>query len=95
MEEHQPRNAFDIPKTFYFESGNVHTGSRKHLRYRVEPADGLLHIEVWRQDLCYEIIKERGEIEGTAEYPVSDEGFQQMLDYLQTEFDKPYGAPDT
>lgn len=89
MEEHQPRNAFDIPKVFYFEVGNTHSGSRKHLRYRVEPSDGMLHISVWRHDLCFEIAEERGMIEGTAEYPVSEEGFQQMLDYLQEEYDKP------
>ena len=93
MEEHQPRNAFDIPKVFYFEVGNVHTGSWKHLRYRVEPAAGMLQIEVWRQDLCYEIVKERGEIEGSASYPVSEEGFQQMLDYLQAEYEKPIEKP--
>lgn len=89
MEEHQPRNAFDIPKVFYFEVGNTHSGSRKHLRYRVEPSEGMLHISVWRHDLCFEIAEERGMIEGTAEYPVSEEGFQQMLDYLQEEYDKP------
>ena len=90
MEEHQPRNAFDIPKVFYFEVGNVHSGSRKHLRYRVEPAEGMLHIDVWRQDLCFEIVQERGELEGHAEFPVSEDGFQQMLDFLQAEFDKPF-----
>ena len=89
MEEHQPRNAFDIPKVFYFEVGNIHTGSRKHLRYRVEPSEGMLHIAVWRQDICFEIAEERGIIEATAEYPVSEEGFQQMLDLLQAEYDKP------
>ncbi len=55
----------------------------------MDPADGILHIDVWRQDLCFEIVQERGEIEGHAEYPVSEEGFQQMLDYLQAEFEKP------
>ena len=90
MEEHQPRNAFDIPKVFYFEVGNVHTGSRKHLRYRVEPADGMLHIDVWRQDLCFEIVQERGELEAHADCPISEEGFQQMLDFLQAEYDKPF-----
>lgn len=88
MEEHKPRNAFDIPKVFYFKAGNIHTGSRGQLRYRVEPADGILHIEVWRTDICYEIAKERGDIAGNAEYPVSEEGFGQMLDYLQAEYDK-------
>ncbi len=89
MEEHQPRNAFDIPKVFYFEVGNTHSGSRNHLRYRVEPVDGVLHIAVWREDFCYEIAETRGLIAGTAEFPVSEDGFQQMLDYLQTEYDKP------
>ena len=92
MEEHQPRNAFDIPKVFYFETGNTHTGSRKHLRYRVEPAEGILHIAVWRKDVCFEIAEADEAIEGTAEYPVTEEGFQQMLDYLQAEFDKPVGS---
>ena len=90
MEEHQPRNAFDIPKVFYFEVGNVHSGSRNHLRYRVEPADGMLHIDVWRQDLCFEIVQARGELEAHADCPVSEEGFQQMLDFLQSEYDKPF-----
>ena len=49
----------------------------------------MLHIAVWRQDICFEIAEERGVIEATAEYPVSEEGFQQMLDFLQAEFDKP------
>lgn len=89
MEEHKPRNAFDIPKTFYFQSGNTHTGSRKHLRYRVEPADGELRTAVWRQDLCYEIALERGLIEAEAAFPLSDEGFEQMLEFLQSEYDKP------
>ena len=92
MEEPQPRNECDIPKVFYFKVGNIHSGSRKHLRYRVAPSDGVLHIEVWRQDLCYEIVKERGQIEGSAEYPVSEEGFEQMLAYLQAEFEKPADA---
>ncbi|MBP0989293.1 MAG: hypothetical protein J6S92_13600 [Oscillospiraceae bacterium] len=88
MEEHQPRNAFDIPKVFYFKSGNVHTGSRGILRYRVDPKDGILHINVWREDICFELAKERGIIAGEAEYEVSEEGFQQMLDYLQSEYEK-------
>lgn len=86
MEEHKPRNAFDIPKLFYFEAGNVHTGSRKHLRYRVDPADNQLKIEVWRKDLCYELVQDAIEAETTV--PLTEEGFQQMLDFLQAEYDK-------
>ena len=88
MEEHQPRNAFDIPKTFYFISGNVHTGSRGKMRYRIEPADGQMKAEVWRQDICYELAKEKEILEAAAEFPVSDEGFAQMLAFLQAEYEK-------
>lgn len=88
MQEHQPRNAFDIPKLFYFVSGNIHTGSRGKLRYIIVPEDGQMNVSVWRQDLCYEIVCEQGGIEGEAQFPVSEEGFSQMLAYLQTEFER-------
>ncbi|MBQ8920609.1 MAG: hypothetical protein IJ060_00405 [Oscillospiraceae bacterium] len=87
MEEHMPRNAFDIPAVFYFEVGNIHTGSRGALRYRILPKDGSLITEAWREDICYELAKERGVIEATESFPVSKEGFQQMLDFLQNLYD--------
>ena len=87
MEEHQPRNAFDIPKTFYFISGNVHTGSRGPMRYRIEPADGQMKAEVWWEDVCYEIARDKGCIKAEASFPVSDEGFEQMLLYLEKEYE--------
>lgn len=87
MEEHQPRNAFDIPKLFYFESKNTHTGSRGKLRYIIVPEGGQLQVSVWRQDLCYEIVRDRGGIEGEAQFPLTEEGFEQMIAYLQTEYD--------
>ncbi len=90
MEEHKPRNAFDIPKVFYFEAGNVHTGSRGHLRYRVNPADKQLKVEVWRKDLCYELVQDA--IEATATFSQDEEGFQQMLDFLQAEYEKKVSA---
>ncbi|MBR3268392.1 MAG: hypothetical protein IKI58_06670 [Oscillospiraceae bacterium] len=83
MQEHQPRNAFDIPAVFYFEVGNTHTGSRGKLRYRIQPKDGSMLTEVWKQDVCYELAKERNLIEASESFPVSEEGFRQMLDFLQ------------
>ena len=88
MEEHKPRNQFDIPAVFYFEVGNTHSGSRDHLRYQVKPEDGKLVIETWSEDVCYDIAKERGIISGTAEPPISPEGFQEMLAFLQQEYER-------
>ena len=93
MEEHKPRNVFDIPKLFYFEAGNVHTGSRGPLRYRVDPADKQLKIETWHKDLCYELVLE--ELDSAATVPLTEEGFQQMLDFLQGEYDKLTAAAKT
>ena len=87
MEEHMPRNAFDIPAVFYFEAGNIHTGSRGPLRYRVQPKDGSLITETWQQDICYELAKERGIMTASDSFPVTKEGFQQMLDFLQKNYD--------
>ncbi len=92
MEEHKPRNAFDIPAVFYFEVGNTHTGSRGQLRYRIQPKDGCLITEVWKQDLCYELAKERGLITAEDSFPVTAEGFQQMLAFLQMHYDGDGGA---
>lgn len=88
MEEHEPRNAFDIPKVFYFQVGNIHTGSKGPLRYRVEPADGLLKVDTWSEDLCYEIIREREKILAHEEFPVSEPGFDEMIDFLQVQYDQ-------
>ena len=87
MEEHKPRNAFDIPVVFYFEAGNTHTGCRGALRYRVQPKDGRLWTEAWGEHICYELAKERGIITGAADFPISAEGFQEMLAFLQTQYD--------
>jgi len=88
MEEHKPRNLFDIPAVFYFEVGNTHSGSLGPLRYRVKPADNLLIVETWHEDICYELAKERAILSAEAEFPVSEEGFQQMIDFLKEEYDK-------
>ncbi len=86
MTEHQPRNAFDIPKLFYFQAKNVHSGSRGKMRYRICPEGDELLVAVWRKDLCYELVMD--EIEGENTFPLSEEGFQAMLDWLTEEYNK-------
>ncbi len=86
MTEHQPRNAFDIPKLFYFEAKNVHTGSRGKLRYRVCPEGGELLVAVWRQDLCYELVMDQ--LEGENSFPLTEEGFDAMLAWLEEEYSR-------
>lgn len=86
MTEHKPRNAFDIPKLFYFEAKNIHSGSRGKLRYRVCPEGGELLVAVWRQDLCYELVMDQ--LEGEAAFPMTEDGFNEMIQWLSAEYEK-------
>lgn len=88
MTEHQPRNAFDIPKLFYFQAKNVHSGSRGNMRYRISPENDSLLVAVWRKDLCYELVRDANGIEAENSFPLSEDGFQAMLDWLSDEFAK-------
>ncbi len=86
MTEHPPRNEFDIPKLFYFEAKNVHSGSRGKLRYRVCPEEDRLLVAVWRQDLCYELVMDQ--LEGENAFPLTEEGFDAMITWLAAEYAK-------
>lgn len=76
------RNQFDLPEVFYFESKNCYTGSKGKLRFRIDVKDGQLICAVWRKDICFEL----AEIEDTAEFPLSAEGYDGMIAYLDRAF---------
>lgn len=76
------RNQFDLPEVFYFESKNCYTGSKGKLRFRIDGKDGQLICAVWRKDICFEL----AEIENTAEFPLSKEGYDEMIAYLDRAF---------
>lgn len=76
------RNQFDLPEVFYFESKNCYTGSKGKLRFRIDVKDGQLICAVWRKDICFEL----AEIENTAEFPLSKEGYDEMIAYLDRAF---------
>lgn len=77
-------NDFDIPRPFYFQSGNTFTGSRKNLNYKIVPKDDIFHVSVWHGFICSEL----AEIQDSAEFPISEEGFQNMLQWLETCYQK-------
>ncbi len=75
-------NNFDIPRPFYFESGNIFTGSRGNLNFKIIPKDSIFHVSIWHGFICSDLT----EMEDSAEFPLSDEGFQNMLDWLETHY---------
>ena len=75
-------NDFDIPRIFYFESGNIFTGSRKDLNFRIVPDKENLTVSVWHGFLCSEL----AEMEDTETFPLSEEGHTAMLAWLDTQY---------
>ncbi len=70
-------NTFDIPNLYYFESKNMYTGSRKSFNYKVVP-DGELKVCTWHGFINSELAN----IEHEAAFPMTEEGFQEMLAWL-------------
>lgn len=75
-------NDFDIPRIFYFESGNIFTGSRGDLNFRIVPDSGNLTVSVWHGFICSEL----AETEAAETFSLSEEGHTAMLAWLDTQY---------
>ena len=79
-----------IPTLHTFAMNNIFTGSCGLLRFRAEPhvvmatpkevdfENSNIHVEYWHGPYCYE----KSEMEGEETFPMSEEGRQNMLDWL-------------
>lgn len=70
-------NDFDIPRLYYFESGNDFTGSRGNFNYRIDPGEEL-KVSTWTGFICSELAEKKTE----KSFPMTEEGFQAMLGWL-------------
>ena len=79
-----------LPTLHTFAMNNIFTGSCGLLRFRAEPhvvmatpkevdfENSSIHVEYWHGPYCYE----KSEMEGEQTFPMSEEGRQNMLDWL-------------
>ena len=79
-----------IPTLHTFAMKNTFTGSLGMLRFKVVPnvvmltakevnmAESSMHVEYWHGPFCYE----KSEMEGEHTFPMSEEGRQEMIDWL-------------
>ena len=77
-------NEFDIPRPFYFESGNHFTGSKEDFNFKITPKDRTFHVEFWHGFICSDLAK----MEGDQDFPLTEEGFQSMLEWLKEQEQK-------
>lgn len=68
-----------LPTLSSMEHGNPWTGSRGDARWRILPADGVMHAEVWRGPLC----RECSVIEARQDFPLTGEGLEELREWLE------------
>ncbi|MBQ8348302.1 MAG: hypothetical protein IJY19_01470 [Ruminococcus sp.] len=74
---------FEIPKFYYFDSGNDYSGSKNDFSYKVITGEKLKAM-VWHSRLC----SMKAEIEHEQEFERSEEGFALMIKWLEEMYSK-------
>lgn len=72
---------FEIPKFYYFESGNDFSGSKGDFAYKICNGD-VLKCMTWHGRLC----SMKAEIEYEAEFERTQEGFEAMIKWLEEQY---------
>lgn len=72
---------FDIPKFYYFESGNEYSGSKGDFSYKIKNSDNLICL-TWHGKLC----SMKAQIENEAEFEKSEDGFQSLIKWLEEQY---------
>lgn len=72
---------FDIPKYYYFDSGNDYSGSKGNFSYKIKNGEKLTCL-TWHGKLC----SMKAEIENEGEFEKSEEGFMEMIKWLESKY---------
>ncbi|MBE6860229.1 MAG: hypothetical protein E7499_02905 [Ruminococcus sp.] len=72
---------FEIPRFYYFKSGNHYSGSKGEFTYKIENGDRLKCL-TWQGRLC----SMKAEIENEKEFEVTPEGFEELLKWLEATY---------
>ncbi len=72
---------FDIPKFYYFDSGNDYSGSKGDFAYKIVTGEKLT-CRTWHGRLC----SMKAQIENEAEFERSEEGFSEMIKWLEDKY---------
>ena len=79
MRKNPASEVYDIPQYTYFEFGNTFTGSYGKLSYKIIPGENFT-VQIWHSRLCSEL----ADIEEEQTYPMTEDGFHEMLRWLET-----------
>lgn len=70
-----------VPNYMSFHNDNIFLGSYQGLRFKLSPNVGeeTIHVEYWFGPLCYEL----SPMDGERTFPMSDEGIEEMKNWLR------------
>lgn len=74
---------FDIPKFYYFDSGNDYSGSLDSFAYKIYTGETLKAL-TWHGKLC----SDKAEIEHEKEFERTQEGFDAMIQWLEDTYNE-------
>jgi len=73
---------FDIPKYYYFQSGNDYSGSKGDFSYKIIMSPENLKCLTWHGKLC----SMKAEIENEKEFENSETGFSELISWLEEKY---------
>ncbi len=84
MENTSASEIFDLRRLYYYESGNIFTGSLNNFNYKITPDKDEITAEIWHGTLCSEL----AEIELKKKFKLDEDGFSEMIKWLENEYKK-------
>lgn len=78
---------FDLRNFYFYQSGNSFTGSLGSFSYKIVPDSDKLKCMTWHGMLCSELAK----MEHESEFPFTQEGFDEMIKWLENIYKKEKG----
>lgn len=72
---------FDIPKFYYFDSGNDYSGSKGDFAYKIRTGEKFTCM-TWHGKLC----SMKAKIEHEAEFERTQDGFDKMIKWLEEQY---------
>lgn len=82
MERTSASEIFDLRRFYYYKSGNIFTGSLNNFNYKIIPDKENITVLIWHGALCSEL----AEIETEKKFVLSEEGFEEMVKWLENEY---------
>ncbi|MCM1314234.1 MAG: hypothetical protein NC205_06860 [Prevotella sp.] len=74
---------FEIPKFYYFESGNDYSGSKRDFSYKIQNGKSMKCM-TWHGKLC----SMKATIENEKEFDRTPEGFAEMIKWLESKYNE-------